>query len=166
MSTHNREMPVPMETRLPAPWIPRDRVQLIFDCARAGMEMEDIAREVRRYMYGEKVPNGLAPYKRQVERVLNDPVGWNPDVDEIAVDRAYDGDREVWLGLTYYERKQCIDMLVETYASKPFHRHWADRPAADGIVAWAESVGEPPGRIKDINTRRKERERVVADRAA
>lgn len=47
-------------------------------------------------------------HTKAVRGVLADPHAYHPDVDEVAVARALQGDRDVWEGLTHYERREVM----------------------------------------------------------
>lgn len=77
-------------------------------------EKADQIKELLGYGWSEqdivdKVFGAVAPeYTMAVRGVAADPHGYDTDVDEIAVDRALQGDRDVWESLTHYERRRVL----------------------------------------------------------
>jgi hypothetical protein len=140
-------------TFIPQHLLPRERAQEIFDMLDAGLPMDEIYDDQRQYMKtlwnGHNSRPSRDHAKQRVNTLLLNKWRYCPDLDEIAIERAFDGDREVWIALTHYERQEVIDRLYELWHACKRHRKWPDDECS-GIGPWARSVGESPRRITGI----------------
>ena len=85
---------------LPSP----DKVAEVKDLAKLGFDPADITVKV----FGTS-PNHAGGHQLvAVKAIIADAHGYDTDVDEVAVDRALQGDRAVWLSLTHYERREVM----------------------------------------------------------
>lgn len=88
--------------------------------------------------------------RRMVQTVAGDRARWSPYMDQLTMDQAYEGNREAWENLTYYERKAVIERLCMTFYGPIPHPSWPTLEAGEGVYRWAEEVGERGERIKDL----------------
>ena len=135
--------------RLPEP----AKAQTIVDCARSGMTSQQITVAIR----GHNDPHE----QHMVERVLQDVDRFDTDVDDVAVARAYGGDRPVWDALTHYERRACIDLVMDRALARKTHKCWPGLPPTElgrglgWLGLWACEVGEQPERMARILHKRR-----------
>ena len=87
---------------------------------------------------------------------------YDTDIDEVAVQRAYEGDQGAWLTLTHYERRACLDKLMERGLAGKGHVRWPELPAVEvGWVElgwldyWCEAVGEDQYKFRRMLNRRR-----------
>jgi hypothetical protein len=154
-------IPVRQRTKIPRRLPDYDNVLFVYERAVEGWSVIEILDA-----YTDEFLSTLQPSRRHRQRdlarywireVVEDPRPWDPRLDEIAIERAYDGDAEVWLGLTYYERRECLDRLVFTYDNKTNHRMWPHLPVVEGFGQWCRKVGEPQDRVPNISLKRRQR---------
>lgn len=114
---------------LPSP----EKVAEVRDLLELGFEVGDIVVKV----FGDEDPGGT--YHRAVFGIINDPHGYDTDIDEIAVARALQGDREVWASLTHYERRE---VMIQIYDRRELEEaeNAADREGFDPKV-WCKQKG-------------------------
>lgn len=94
---------------LPSP----ERVAEVKDLLALGFTDHDIVAKV----FGPKDPGGHCLHA--VRGINADPDLYDTDVDEIAVDRALQGDRAVWEALTHYERRE---VMLAVHARRELER--------------------------------------------
>ena len=130
------------------------RAQHIVDALRKGTPPLAIAKQLDR-----KRPYNLLPL---VNRIKEDVDRYDTDIDEVAVQRAYEGDQAAWLTLTHYEQRACLDRLMERGLAGKGHVRWPELPAVmPGWVElgwldyWCEAVGEDQARFRKMLTRRR-----------
>lgn len=83
----------------------------------AAFELKADFPELTYYEIGRKI--GADGWS--VHRWLNDEAFFYPWVDDIAVRRAFEGDRQAYESLTYWERRDFFRMLADTRRGM---RHW------------------------------------------
>jgi hypothetical protein len=105
-------------------------------------------------------------FGRLLHRVRREPERWDPDMDEVLIDRAYMGDKTAWLSLSHYERRECLERLYRTYETAAEHPRYPGLDAGRGCAAWEREVGEVPTRVADYVNKRRERERKARSKAA
>ena len=59
-----------------------------------------------------------------VRDVVSNPERYDPVVDEVAVRRAMDGDREVWQNLTHHERRQVLLLVKARWDDDRAEEEW------------------------------------------
>lgn len=159
-------MTEPTSTRLPLHPPPVEFARFVKDRIHEGWSVLEILDD-----YTDEFLSDMPPYKRHRRRdnarrwitlAVENPRAWDPDLDEIAIERAYDGDKEVWLGLSHYERQECLDRLIYAYDNHPFHRAWPNLTMIDGMSSWSRSVGEPQDRVPTMANKRRFRARGKA----
>jgi hypothetical protein len=114
-----------------------------------------------------------------VESILSDPEKYDTHIDEVAVERAFRGDRKVWANMTHYERRALIDKVEEHYNADRGNPRWPEaHTQGQGAVGYGlgapigeqkswvlllcEELGEPPYRFLDILSARRRRARAKA----
>ena len=113
-----------------------------------------------------------------VASILSDPEKYDTHIDEVAVERAFHGDRKVWQNMTYYERRALIDKVDEQYnADRPNPRWPGAHAQGQGAVGYGlglpigekswvvllcEELGEPAFRFSDILSARRRRAKAKA----
>jgi hypothetical protein len=130
------------------------RAQHIVDGLRKGHSTRTISRSIDK--------KNRVDVRRVIERIAADVNRYDTDVDEVAVRRAYEGDQAAWLALTHYERRACLDRLMERGLAGKGHVRWPELPAVEfgrselgWLDYWCESVGEDQQRFrKMLNGRR------------
>jgi len=130
------------------------RAQLIVDALRKGTPPLAIGKRL-----DKRNPYNPLPI---INRIAADIDRYDTDIDEVAVQRAYEGDQACWLTLTHYERRACLDRLMERGLAGKGHVRWPELPAVEvGRVElgwldyWCEAVGEDQQRFrKMLNARR------------
>lgn len=142
----------------------------VIERVREGWEVIDILDDLTAE-YFSLMPSGMRhdrrdTWRRIIKSAIEAPHHWDPAIDEVAVERAFDGDQEVWVNLSIYERAICLDKLVYVYEHTKPHRQWPHLPSRDGVSAWAAKVGEPHDRIPNISHKRRSRARAAAARKA
>ena len=134
------------------------RAQHIVDGLRKGDSPRTISRSIDK--------KNRVDVRRVIDRIAADVNRYDTDVDEVAVQRAYEGDQGAWLTLTHYERRACLDRLMERGLAGKGHVRWPELPAVEkGWVElgwldyWCEAVGEDQNRFRKIlNGRRAARD--------
>lgn len=135
---------ISFDRRLPAP----ERAQFIVDAARKGHKARQITIDL--------VGSNRRDARWTVDRILADVDAFDTHIDDVAVTRAYQGDKPVWGALTRYERKACLDLVMDRALAGRTHMCWPGVPAlANGaepgwVGLWAVAVGERPQRLVDI----------------
>jgi len=130
--------------RLPAP----ARAQAIVDGLRQGTQPLVIGKRLDRRC----ASNAL----KLINAIAKDVDAYDTYVDEVAVDRAYGGDRAVWVALTHYERRACVDRLLSRALGGLSHKGWPNLVAAEAgcelgwLGLWAVAVGEDPRRFMQL----------------
>jgi len=130
--------------RLPSP----ARSQTIVDGLRKGTPPLTIGKALDRRC----ASNAL----KLINAIAKDVDAYDTYVDEVAVDRAYGGDRAVWVALTHYERQACVDRLLGRALAGLSHKGWPNLVAAEPgcelgwLGLWAQSVGEDPRRFMQL----------------
>jgi hypothetical protein len=71
-----------------------------------------VERDVVLKVFGEATPETTMA----VRGTIADRHAYHPDVDEVAVERALEGDRAVWEGLTHFERREVMLRIHERRA--------------------------------------------------
>lgn len=161
----------------------REKVERIFQMHREGKTVEEIGKAIAiRDRY-------VKPNRELAERVIREGVArWDWVDDEVAIARAYGGDREVWKNLTHYERNAVMHLMAENSEENPHPLAVGLRRSANtntaiadlyvdaetsgstsvnGYVEWALAVGEEPLRIiRNLNKRRQRRAAAVRATAA
>ena len=125
---------------LPAP----ERAQRIVDLARQGHDAATITTKV--------ITNRKHAFyvRKTVDRVMADVDAYDTHIDDVAVTRAYQGDKAVWDALTHYETVACIDLLMGRALVGKTHVTFPHVPAVDigpefgWLGLWAQLVGEDP----------------------
>jgi len=130
------------------------RAQHIVDGLRKGDSTRTISRSIDK--------KNRVDVRRVIERIAADVNRYDTDIDEVAVQRAYEGDQAAWLALTHYERRACLDRLMERGLAGKGHVRW---PELDAVVLsrtelgwldyWCESTGEDQNSFRDMLTRRR-----------
>ena len=147
--------PVLLDRVLPEP----RRAQNIVNLTRQGLTHKQITNKVcdkTNHLY----ISGL------VARIMSDVDSYDTDVDDVAVDRAYQGDPEAWRACTRYERAACVNLVMGRALAGKDHRRWPGlRPTEHGgengwLAEWALSVGEKPTRIGHMLVTRRQRARA------
>lgn len=130
------------------------RAQHIVDALRKGTLPLVIGRQLDR-----RNPYNPLPI---INRIAADINRYDTDIDEVAVQRAYEGDQAAWLTLTHYERRACLDRLMERGLAGKGHVRWPDLEAVEvGWVElgwldyWCEAVGEDQNRFRKMLNRRR-----------
>jgi len=127
--------------RLPKP----ERAQTIVDGLRKGTPPLTIGKALDK----QCASNAL----KLINAIAKDVDAYDTFIDEVAVDRAYGGDRAVWVALTHYERQACVDRLLGRALAGLTHYGWPNLVAAEQgcelgwLGLWAEQVGEDPKRF-------------------
>ena len=130
-----------IDRKLPAP----KRAQFIVDSARKGHTARRITVDI--------AGHNRVDVRATVDRVLADVDSYDTFVDDVAVDRAYQGDRAVWVALTRLERRAVVDRVTGRALAGKDHMNWPGLRAADAgcelgwVGLWAEAVGEHPRRM-------------------
>ena len=147
MSNPARAAEVQTNTHLPSHLLPIEQAQVIFDMLCEGCTLDEMYAEHLAFM--RETNKDVRPWyaKQRLDEILINRWRYNPDIDEVAVERAYDGDREVWINLTHYERVIVMDRLRAVWNGTRPHRKWPDVEVGNGIIEWAASVGETEQRI-------------------
>ena len=146
----------------------REKAEQIRELVKAGRPEQDIVSEV----FGALAPE----HTTAVRGVAADPHGYHPDVDEVAVARALQGDPAVWERLTHYERREVMLAVwarldleraedAEDKRNLRQHRGMANYAAPNGMQPeWlsvlADANGWDIGRLLD-EARRHVRARVL-----
>jgi hypothetical protein len=154
MGYKKRPLKVQEDTSLPKGIIPREQSQVLFDMMDAGCTKEELYEEQYQFMLLSNQGVVRAHARAKVDYFLLNLWRFSPDIDEVAIERAYDGDREVWLTLTHYERRIVLDRLLELLESGQPHRKWPDAEQGIGLTQWANSVGESHERVSCLRRRR------------
>jgi len=135
---------------LPSP----ERAQLIVDALRKGTPTLVIGRRL-----DHRNPYNPLPI---INRIAADVDRFDTDIDEVAVQRAYEGDQAAWLTLTHYERRACLDRLMERGLAGKGHVRWPDLEAVEAtryelgwLDYWCEAVGENQDRFRQMLSRRR-----------
>lgn len=127
--------------RLPSP----ARSQIIVDGLRQGTPPLVIGKRLDKRC----ASNAL----HLIATIAKDVDAFDTFIDTVAVDRAYGGDRAVWVALTHYERQACVDRLLGRAQAGLTHFGWPNLVAAEQgpelgwLGLWAEQVGENPKRF-------------------
>lgn len=158
------------ETLLPNQLIEPDEARFIKERWLEGWSMQDILNDA-----GEEFITPLKSqystyerslmrdrWRRNIRKFLKDPRVWDPDIDEQAVYRAFMGDREVWIGLTHYERYQVVKMMEPVFNNEMHHPRWSSISGQEGVHEWSRKVGEPADRIGQILGKRRRRANAAA----
>jgi len=130
--------------RLPSP----ARSQTIVDGLRQGTPPLTIGKTLDRRC----ASNAL----KLINAIAEDVDAYDTFIDEVAVDRAYGGDKAVWVALTHYERRACVDRLLSRALAGLSHKGWPNLGAAGfgpelgWLGLWAEAVGENPRRYTQL----------------
>ena len=145
-----------LDYKLPSP----ERAQFIVDSARKGHTARTITVAIAGHDRGD--------VRLGVERVMADVDSYDTHIDEVAVDRAYKGDRPVWLALTRWERRAVLDRVMGRALAGKGHIRWPGLGAADAgcelgwVGLWAEAVGEDPRRMVILLSARRVRSKERA----
>ena len=149
-----------MSINLPSP----ARAQIIVDALRKGHNTRTIAKSIDR--------NDRPDLRRTIQRIALDVNRYDTDIDEVAVQRAYEGDQAAWLTLTHYERRACLDRLMERGLAGKGHVRWPGLPAVEAgrvpdgergwLDLWCECVGEDHAKFGKMLGRRRSRFRNAA----
>jgi len=144
-------MSADLSANLPTP----QRAQIIVDALRKGTLPLTIGRRL-----DPRNPWNLLPI---INRIAADINRYDTDVDEVAVQRAYEGDQGAWVGLTHYERRACIDRLMERGLAGKGHVRWPDLEAVEAgryelgwLDYWCECVGEDQHKFRQMLNRRRD----------
>ena len=127
--------------RLPSP----ARSQTIVDGLRKGTPPLVIGKTLDRRC----ASNAL----KLISAIAKDVDAFDTYIDDVAVDRAYGGDKAVWVALTHYERRACVDRLLGRALAGLSHKGWPNLVASESscelgwLSLWALSVGEQPRRF-------------------
>ena len=138
-----------LKSRLPNP----ERAQLIVDALRKGTPPLVIGKQLDRRNPYNPLPT--------IGRIAKEVDAYDTFIDEVAVDRAYGGDRAGWVALTHYERRACVDRLIGRALAGMSHKGWPNLVAAESscelgwLSLWAVAVGEKPRRFIKILTDRR-----------
>jgi len=145
-------MSADVSINLPSP----HRAQIIVDGVRKGHDVQTISKRIDK--------RNRVDIRRTIERVALDVNRYDTDIDEVAVQRAYEGDQAAWLTLTHYERRACLDRLMERGLAGKGHVRWPGLPPVEwGWVErgwldyWCEAVGEDYAKFRKTLSRRRER---------
>jgi len=143
-----------------------ERAQTIVDLHRKGYSSIEIRRKL--------CPNRPNRDMKVVTNVLKTPDLYDTYIDQVAVDRAWMGDRKVWESMTHYERKAMMDRVFMFYDNDWLHPrfpgvravNWGvkrgfgfggKRDESQGwIVLLAEELGEHPQRFLRVVNKRKQ----------
>jgi len=146
-------MSADISINLPAP----ERAQIIVDGLRKGHTVRTISRSIDK--------ENRVDIRRTIQRIAADVDRYDTDVDEVAVQRAYEGDQAAWLALTHYERRACIDRLMERALAGKGHVRWPLLPAVEAgrvpdgergwLEYWCEAVGEDQHGFRKMLGRRR-----------
>jgi hypothetical protein len=143
-------MSADLSLTLPAP----ERAQHIVDALRKGIPPLVIGKQL-----DPKRPYNPLPI---IKRIAADVNNYDTDVDEVAVQRAYEGDKGAWVGLTHYERRACLNRLLDRGLAGPGHVRWPELPAVEAgktelgwLDYWCEAVGEDQFRFRKMLNRRR-----------
>jgi hypothetical protein len=129
------------------------RSQQVVDAVRAGQDIREIARDL--------VGSYDAVTREFVTRVAADVDNYDTYLDEVAVQRAYEGDGDAWVALTHFERKECVYRLISRAALDKTHLRWPGLPASVWLGEWASAVGESPRRFQSLLTHRHQKGTAV-----
>jgi len=139
-----------LSINLPSP----HRAQHIVDALRKGDSTRTISRSIDK--------KNRVDVRRVIERIKADVNRYDTDIDEVAVQRAYEGDQACWLTLTHYERRACLDKLMERGLAGKGHVRWPELPAVEfsrselgWLDYWCEAVGEDQDRFRAMLCRRR-----------
>jgi hypothetical protein len=143
-----------LSINLPSP----ARAQHIVDALRKGYSTRTISRSIDK--------KNRIDVRRVIERIAADVNRYDTDIDEVAVQRAYEGDQAAWAALTHYERRACLDQLMERGLKGKGHVRWPEleavvlsRTELGWLDYWCEAVGEDQQRFrKMLNGRRAARD--------
>ena len=140
---------------LPSP----HRAQVIVDGLRKGHDTATISKRIDK--------RNRVDIRRTIQRIAKDVNRYDTDIDEVAVQRAYEGDQGAWLALTHYERRACIDRLMERGLAGKGHVRWPELPAVEAgrvpdgergwLDLWCECVGEDHAKFGKMLNRRRSR---------
>lgn len=146
--------PTSRESNLPRP----ERASIILTGHRRGDSITDIARALSPT---GRSNGGVFPV---IRNVLADPEMYDPHVDEVAVERAFHGDRDTWDAMTHYERAALVDLVIEKAESGATNSGWPGHPAMypgaeiDHERGWvyllAERLGMSPHRFRKTKNKR------------
>lgn len=159
-------------TILPLKLIDEDVCDLFRSTMAEGLSIPEAVEEAMAYL-GYTSENGyksnaIWTRRRKLERwaqsVYEDPVRWDPYLDEVAIERAMAGRLDAWLALTHYERRECLRRLYEHDQSGVPLPHWPELTAREGVLAWAHLLNESTGRVYTYGGRqRREREEALKE---
>jgi hypothetical protein len=154
MGYKKRPLRVQDDTYIPLGVIPQEQSQVLFDMLEAGCTKEELYEEQFQFMRLSNKSVVRAHARAKIDEFLLNLWRFSPHIDEVAVERAYDGDREVWLTLTHYERQIVLDRLLALLQGGVPHRKWPDIEQGVGLTQWADSVGENHERVSALQRRR------------
>jgi hypothetical protein len=124
------------------------RSQQVVDEYRAGKSIREIAVRL--------VGSEDLITREFVTRVVGDIDNYDTHLDEVAVQRAYEGDRDAWVALTHWERKECVHRIISRAALDKTHVRWPALPVhrdydvSGWLWEWATAVGESPRRFQRL----------------
>jgi hypothetical protein len=139
--------------------------------------------EIRKVVYPGNRHNR---YHTIVNKIIANADMYDTYIDEVAVERAWMGDRAVWEAMTNYERQALVSKIEEAYyAGKPHPHYPGSRPVGWGSnknVGWgfgvekehsegwlsllATELGEHPKRFLRVIDRRRVRARALEHQSA
>ena len=146
--------PVRKEGNLPRP----ERADIILRGYRRGDSIPDIARALSKT---NQYSGGALPV---IRNVLSNPKMFDPHIDEVAIERAFHGDRVAWNAMTYYERAALTDLVIErtnqgaTNSAWPGHSAMREGTGSERDQGWtyllAQRLGMPSNRFHEIKQKR------------
>lgn len=152
------------ETQIPTKFPEKELAEFLLGRMAEGWEdheiIDDYADEfLNTPMRTRDRANARARAKLWLRNFRDDPRAWDPYMDEMAIERAYMGDPEVWLTLTHLERQECLERIIGLQDRFMPHPKWPGKDARQGVVAWLDLMGEPHDRVANILNKRRQRAR-------
>jgi hypothetical protein len=149
----------PGTSGIPLPKLPSvERAQFVVDAWRDGQTVLEITKGLSGW--------NNTVIREFVERVVADVDNHDTYLDDVAVQRAYEGDKDAWAALTHYERRECVYRIISRASLNKTHLRWPLLPvlttAGPGgvlgwLAEWAMAIGEDPHRFQQLLERRRQR---------
>ena len=104
------------------------------------------ARGIRPAIIGERV-FGTRTQAHLVHKILANPTAFSRDVDDVAVDRAFGGDPDVWANLTHLEKRIVLARVLERRRRElAVNKEWSEfyKKARNGATHSDRRKGDQP----------------------
>ena len=130
------------------------RAQAVVDRWRNGWSVVEITKAL--------VGTNQANVRASVTHMVADIDNYDTYLDEVAIQRAYCGDKDAWVALTHYERKECVYRIISRASLNKTHVRWPGLPVHKDksnvpgwLDEWANAIGERPHRFQSLLTHRR-----------